>query len=300
MLNKRLSNRSKSRGVTLIELLVGVTIGLLLALVASSTYLFSKQTFNTVTEVSQMEENGRFALNLLARYVQSAGFSMIDPKANLAAGGLDNKISGCDNGYTTMSASSPNFTCLASAPTGQLPSAGIRTIFETDAPLGGSANFQGANCIGNGAAPVVVDGVTKTYLVTSYFYVSTATAQTAYGTATMGQLSCLSDDSTLTAPNTYQIQPIIPGIQQIAANYLVSTSATGGQLAQTAAAVTTAASWPSVAAIELCVLAKSIGPSNNDTGKTYTDCYGTAITANPNETYRTFRSTVNLRNVILQ
>ena len=298
MLKNSFYARSKTRGVTLIELLVGLTIGLLLALVASSTYLFSKQTFNTVTEVSQMEENGRFALNLLTRYIQSAGFTMIDPKAQLPAGGASDKISGCDNGFTTMAVVSPNFTCL-SAP-GATRSAGIKTIFETDKPSGGSASFQGANCIGNNATPVIVAGVTKTYLVTSYFYVSTATAQTAYGTTTMGQLSCLSDDSPSAASPTYQIQPIVPGIQQIAANYLVTTAAAGGQLAQTAAAVTTAATWPDVSAVELCVLAKSIGPSNNDTGKTYTDCYGTAITATANETYRTFRSTVNLRNVILK
>ena len=76
--------RSRNRGVTLVELMVGLTIGMLLVVIASAVYLYSKKTYNVVSENAQMEENGRFALNLLTKYVQSAGFAMVDPLANSA------------------------------------------------------------------------------------------------------------------------------------------------------------------------------------------------------------------------
>jgi hypothetical protein len=51
-----------------------------------------------------------------------------------------------------------------------------------------------------------------------------------------------------------------------------------------------------VLAVDICVLTKSIQASGNDSGTAYADCYGNNITANPNAIYRTFRTTVRLRN----
>jgi type IV pilus assembly protein PilW len=287
------------RGVTLVELMVGMTIGILLALVASSTYLFSKQNFNVISETSQMEENGRFALNLLARYVQSAGFTTIDPKANLPTGALTNRISGCDRGYTSTDSTSPDFTCLATTPAGDIRTSSLRTIFETDAP--DTSKFQGKDCIGNDTpaiARTTSSNASPSYLATSYFFVSSTVVKTEYGTTTMGQLSCLAD-SRGTGTTTFTLpQPIIPGIVQIAVGYLVpsATAPEAGHILQTAAQLEAAAGWSNVAAIDLCVMAKSIGNATNDTSTTYTDCYGTALTTARGERYRTFRSTVNLRN----
>jgi type IV pilus assembly protein PilW len=64
---------NRQAGLTLIELMVSLVIGLLLAIIASSTYLYSKQAYNAVSANSQLEENGRLALNLLAKNIQSAG-----------------------------------------------------------------------------------------------------------------------------------------------------------------------------------------------------------------------------------
>ena len=288
----------KQLGATLIELMVGLTIGLLLALVASSTYLFSKQNFNVISEVSQMEENGRFALNLLTRYAQSAGFTTIDPKANLPAGALDNKLSGCDRGYTSTDSTAPDFTCLTTTPAGDIRSSSIRTIFETDIP--DSTKFQGKDCIGNDspAIPRTTSTGSPSYVVTSYFFISSTIVKTDAGTTTMGQLSCLAD-SRGSGTTTYTLpQPIIPGIVQIAVGYLVpsATAPEAAHTSKTAAQIEAAAEWSKVAALDLCVMAKSIGNSANDTNTSYTDCYGTAMTTARGERYRTFRTTVNLRN----
>ena len=63
-----------SRGVTMIELLVAITISLLITLVIAQLFLGSRQTFATTDDVSRMQENIRFAQQLLIRLVHLAGY----------------------------------------------------------------------------------------------------------------------------------------------------------------------------------------------------------------------------------
>lgn len=297
------SRPKQNSGLTLIELMVGLVIGLVLAIVASSTYLYSKQAFNAVSENSQMEENGRFALNLLARNIQSAGYVSIDPKANGPQGPSDLKIRGCDFGMTNpkSATSTADLACLASTPAGTTRSASIGVYYDTDAYDISGAKFQGFDCLGN--APVAVPsnpaGGSPTYEVRSYFFISTTSAQTPYGTTTMGQLSCVTDPTTAAgATATFQAQPLIPGVHQMAVTYLTPSAIdkNAAQAGNTATALETAGTWSQVVAVELCVLTKAIQPSGNDTATQVTDCYGNNFTPPPSQSFRRFTSIVNLRN----
>ncbi len=290
------------RGLTLIELMVSLVIGLVLAIVASSTYLYSKQAYNAVSETSQLEENGRLALNLLARNIQSAGYVAINPKSNFAQAPTDLKIRGCDFGMTNpkSATSSTDLACLSSAPAGATLSASIGIFYETDASNTTTGKFQGFDCLGN--APVTIASTTggsNTYQVRSYFFISTSTAQTPYGSTTMGQLSCVTDPTTATgATATFQAQPLIPGIHQLRVNYLTASGLdnTTAQKSNNATTLETAGTWKNVTAVELCVLTKSIQATGNDTATQATDCYGTSFTPPPSQSFRKFTSVVNLRN----
>ena len=68
------SRRRMSRGVTLVELMVAVTIGLLLVVVISQLFLGSRQTFATTDDVSRMQDNIRFSQQLFARTIHLAGY----------------------------------------------------------------------------------------------------------------------------------------------------------------------------------------------------------------------------------
>ena len=281
------------KGLTLVELMVALVIGLVLAIAASTVYLYSKQSFNTSTETSQLEENGRFAINLLSRYIQSAGFVMIDPTIPAPQGPIDNKIFGCDFGMTnpTSAATSADLACRSATPAGARRSASIALFSETD--VWNSSKFQGFDCNGNGSinmGPTINE-------TRSYFFVSSSNVQTTNGSAPMGQLSCVADRTDATLTPAFDPQPLIPGIEQLAFNYILPSAADPnvGQSALPAASIT-AAQWPSVMAVEVCVLGKTVQPASNDSGTTYTDCFGTAIAAAPGEIYRTFRSIVRLRN----
>jgi len=288
------SPRSRNRGVTLVELMVGLTIGLVLVIIASSVYLYSKQSYNAVTENSQMEENGRFALDLLTKYIQSAGFAMVDPTAPGPQLPLEDKLAGCDFGYVNATAPTTlaHLACRTATPTGERRSASFFSRYETDQFASSTGKQQGFGCTNEAAASKLVSGV-QTYEVRSYFFISQVTAQTPSGTKSMGQLSCVSDSTPVVdgvlGTVALQVQPLVPGIEQISVGYVSST----GRLT---AIPTTAAAWKDVAAIELCVLARTVQTSGNDTGTAYTDCYGTAITSGPSESYRTLRTTIALRN----
>jgi type IV pilus assembly protein PilW len=286
------------RGFSLVELMISMVIGLVLAITASTIYLYSKQSFNSSTEASQMEENGKFALNLLTKSIQSAGFVMIDPAIPSPQGPIDNKITGCDFGMVNpiTPVSGADLACLAATPAGARRSASIAVFTETDAYSGTGAKYQGFDCVGEGsiAVPTTTGTVNETR---SYFFVAQTTVATTSGSTTMGQLSCVADHTPAGGPAAYQAQPLIPGIEQIAFNYLRPSAADPNTAqASTTAAALTAAQWPTVLAVDICVLAKSVQPGASDTNTAYTDCYGGAIVAAAGDIYRTFRTTVRLRN----
>jgi type IV pilus assembly protein PilW len=299
---KSLQTQNYSRGFTLIELMVSLVIGLLLSIAGSAAYLFSKQAYNAVSETSQMEENGRFALNLLGRYVQSAGFVMYDPAAITITTPSIDKIRGCDFGFVdALHASAPaQVACRTSAPSGERQSSSLVIFSETDNYDITNEKFQGFNCVGEKADEVTASSGTIKYRTRSYFFISPETVSKGTGTTTMGQLSCVSEKQTT---GTYSYQPLIPGIEQLGIRYLVpavkTVSGETPQLAQkslSAKEITDADRWGEVMAAELCVLTKSIQAAGNDTGTQYSDCFGNTIAANPSESFRTFRSVVNLRN----
>lgn len=62
------------RGVTLVELMIGVTIGLFLVTVMGSIFLGSKGSLRQQNHVARLQENGRFVVDALATDLRMAGF----------------------------------------------------------------------------------------------------------------------------------------------------------------------------------------------------------------------------------
>ena len=75
--NKRKHYYSKKRqtGLTLIELLISLVIGLFLLVGITSSYLSSKKNSIQRNEFSMLEDNGRLALEVLKSTIQHAGYS---------------------------------------------------------------------------------------------------------------------------------------------------------------------------------------------------------------------------------
>lgn len=65
---------STTQGMTLVELLVAMALGLLITLAAISALLISQQGFRSVDAASQLRDNARFATDLIRRVVLQSGF----------------------------------------------------------------------------------------------------------------------------------------------------------------------------------------------------------------------------------
>jgi type IV pilus assembly protein PilW len=65
----------RQRGLTLVELMVSLVLSLVLTLGAVQLFTGSKQTYQLSDALARVQENGRFAVDLLARDIRQAGFT---------------------------------------------------------------------------------------------------------------------------------------------------------------------------------------------------------------------------------
>lgn len=65
---------SREFGTTLIELMIGMTIGLIVLATIGSVYMSTRQTARTNEAAARMQESGRFALTLLTDHLAHAGY----------------------------------------------------------------------------------------------------------------------------------------------------------------------------------------------------------------------------------
>lgn len=65
---------NKSGGITLVELLVAMGLGVVLMAGVMQVFLGSSQTFSVVQAQTHMQENGRFAMEFIASSVRHAGY----------------------------------------------------------------------------------------------------------------------------------------------------------------------------------------------------------------------------------
>lgn len=87
--HKTINASSKSHGVTLIELMIAITISSIVAIGIGSVYSSSKRSYKLQEEFSRLQENGRFAMNYIARFVRGAGYSGCSSALNNMTNDID-------------------------------------------------------------------------------------------------------------------------------------------------------------------------------------------------------------------
>jgi type IV pilus assembly protein PilW len=139
-----LPGRHRLTGLTLVELLVAMMIGLLIVLAATSALLAAHRGFTTVDSASQLRDNARFATSLIQRLTVQSGYrdvSNVATKRSATAGspvsplpyvfGFDNALAdknSLDNGRTRPTGSWGDVLVLRFQPTETFP--GSRTADE--------------------------------------------------------------------------------------------------------------------------------------------------------------------------
>jgi len=83
-ISAHLRAKARQAGLSLVELMVAVTIGLFLLLVVANLFIGSKQTYTNQDNLSRLQENGRFAIALMGKAVREAGFHYLsfNPQPN--------------------------------------------------------------------------------------------------------------------------------------------------------------------------------------------------------------------------
>lgn len=71
---RRVGPTPNVRGMTLVELMVGVALGMFLVAVMGTIYLGSKSTFLAQDGGARLQENGRFAMDMLSQDLRMSGF----------------------------------------------------------------------------------------------------------------------------------------------------------------------------------------------------------------------------------
>ena len=94
-MKKHLHQIRRQHGLSLVELMVSITIGLILILGMSSLLLQNKQTYYVNSSTQQVQQNSRFVLHTLKSAIRHAGYSSY--YADLSEASIDNILSDKNN-----------------------------------------------------------------------------------------------------------------------------------------------------------------------------------------------------------
>jgi len=320
------------RGLSLIELLVAMAIGLIVVGVGASSYINVVTNSRTANVLGQMTENASIALGIIRAQVALAGYSRpvgvvktnetvggVVTEVNrmnraytgiATAGGTNNFIVGCDRGFTSNTAHELNISQLTCATPGAgvSESDAIAVVYEADT----SNTFPTAagaptDCLGD-TLPVRTEATLQANpvrLASNKFYIQN------------NNLMCLGNGRDLTTnplpptPNdtiSGAPQPLVENIYDLQIRYGVAAiNTTTGNPNREAIAYLTASDinsiagtdrWNRVVSAQICIEVRSSTnvPSNEQT--TYLNCQGNVVASPAGQLARTFSTTVVLHNRI--
>lgn len=75
-------NLKRTRGVTLIELMVAMLISTIVLLGVATVYSSTKRSYKVQEEMARLQENARYAFNVMSRDIRGAGFIGCNPTLN--------------------------------------------------------------------------------------------------------------------------------------------------------------------------------------------------------------------------
>lgn len=306
-------------GVTLVELMVAVVVGLLLILGVIQIYLTTKQSYNAQAELARMQESGRFAMDLITRDLRRAGFwggnvdtTTIEGNPGRFAPVADTcndsdwarmiawRVTGLNNGgvgYLCAAGRNTDADLLTIRYAGPEPIIPPATIAPDGTLYLRSTLFAGRLMRGDNEAIntlPALDGGTPDHLLpqvrplVSHAYYIANSAQTCNGAAIPALWRVR-----LLPGGTIGADEIAPGIEQLQVRFLENGSYVDANLVT---------SWPDVTAVRVWLLARSNCPEQGlGSAPTYQMADVTTWPATPDNFRRhLYVSTVMLRNTLVR
>lgn len=282
--------RSRARGISLIEMLISLIIGLVVVGAVLVSTIGSSKAGKFQAAYSGMNEDAQIGLSILSRDLQMTGYAQ--PTALTSSGGASPTFSltsntlgigtfvfGCDTGFAN-----PRAAVLACG-TGATPAFEVAYEADKDNTVRTSGGVP-TDCLGNAIA------AGPPYVARNRYFISA-------GASGRPELYCASNNAANSA------QPLIENIEGMKIWYGVSVSASPMQVVRyvtatdiaALGAVPAAAEWSHVISVRLCLLVRSAEPVLNagDDTPTYLDCDSASQTSNDRFLRRAYFTTASLR-----
>lgn len=259
----------RENGATLIEMLVGIAIGLLTIAVAIGALLVSRGVSTAVSDSTNLQEQASYAFRIIGQQLRQAGSIRLDLASNKADGV---PVEAEDVVAFETIFDSPNNTIngLDSPPTLTLGA----QAFNEDSFQDASDPQLNRDCLRQKATLTAGSGNIRSQF-----------------TLSGGELQCLGSSG--------PAQPIIRNVSALLVTYLIQEGAfTGTPTIRRVNATTAAADWTRVFGVEVCL--DLIGDERIDTqggaaaDAQYVNCSGTSVPYG-NRTHMVFRNTYQLR-----
>lgn len=229
--------------------MVGITIGLLVVAVATAALMVSRSVTGTVSDASQIQQQGAYAMRVIGNQVRQAGSLYLNPDP----GGTG----------TSTSATSP-------------------VAFETDTSGNSKGNdFSQSKTLaasGNAAMSTAYRRYTEPLFISAS---EESLARNCIGLPgktskdrSVESLFELQNNNLVCSGNGQTRQPIIQNVAELQFDYLEQVNNASGTtiLRRKAAAV---ASWRSVQGVEVCMVLYGTEPIDMPADSSYTACDGT-------------------------
>lgn len=294
-------------GVSLIELMVSITIGVVILGAILAVFSATSSTGKQSETATRMSEDAAVAMNYMAGYIRMAGYSVprINAPANTAMVGTatlevtDSNFSGtgvrgCDIGFTSAAATP---TSSLSCKTSGTDTSVISVRFEGDvyntAPVGTTPTFKPSDCLNQGvSAGTASDYDSALYpLIETRFFVKTGS------NSGVPELFCAGNGS-----STFVPQPIMQYVESLALTYGVADNGSSRLVTSYLSAAdidalpgTVDQRWDRVVSVKICLIMRSEMPDQNAIGS-YVNCAGNAVSSPDRFLRRAFKSVVTLRN----
>lgn len=314
------SNR-RVRGISLIEVLVSMAIGLVVVAAVIVSFLGAGKASRYQAALSQMNQDAQIGLNLLSGEFQLAGYSQPSALTNVNAanpaatpswvvsynlGTVTAPVFGCDGtrgSVPFVTATAATLTCGAAVtPT----VSAFEVVYEADVkntvPAAGGVP---ADCLGGAIAATVSPTGNTYYVARNRYFVDISNGVNASGRP---ELYCASDKaggSKQPLLENVEDMQVWYGVQAAAGTRQVVRYAKAGKDATTPSTVNAvgAAEWANVISVRICLLMRSADPVFNETAVavgnedslTYKDCDSVTRTSTDRYMRRAYFTTSTLR-----
>lgn len=277
-MNANISNLTRTqKGMSIVELLVAMALGLLLLGGILQVFLSSRQTYSANEAMGRMQENGRFALEFIARSARLAGY--IEPTLQIA---LPMPVIPDSDQCSEIPADKKAQLCSTQG-AGNVPDS---IGFSFQPPLTDGAR---RDCLGNTIAA-------NDQLIVNYFGIIPANGTLP---ASLGCRSYnLTTNAWITGPN---LQPLVEGIDSLQVLYGVDSGGDSRSANQYISA-DRVSNWAKVRSVRIAVLANSVESMDPEpTGRNFFLLDAAPLTlanlGNDKRARQVFTTTIQLKNV---